>query len=72
MGTPLFQKNLSDLIKGIRSNKKNEGQFISKMLTEIKAELKSKEIEVKAVAIQKLTFVCSVIISSVVTYCSYK
>eukprot|EP00698_Gefionella_okellyi_P006123 TRINITY_DN15571_c0_g1_i1.p1 TRINITY_DN15571_c0_g1~~TRINITY_DN15571_c0_g1_i1.p1 ORF type:complete len:1203 (-),score=311.42 TRINITY_DN15571_c0_g1_i1:35-3643(-) len=52
----LFQKNLSDLIKGIRSNKKNEAQFISKMLTEIKQELKSKEIDVKVIAIQKLTF----------------
>jgi len=53
----LFQSNLTDLIKGIRRNKKTEKQFISHALLEMKVECKATDGEVKSTAVQKLTFV---------------
>jgi AP-3 complex subunit delta len=53
----LFKKSLNDLVKGIRSNKDREDEYISTCIAEIKDELRSKEMNVKVVAIQKLTFV---------------
>jgi AP-3 complex subunit delta-1 len=52
----LFQKNLSDLIKGIRTNKKGEADFIQQCIDEIRQELKNKEILVKVTAISKMTY----------------
>lgn len=54
----LFEKSLADLVRGIRNNKKNEAKYISQCIQEIKEELKSREMEKKTVAIQKLTYVC--------------
>jgi len=71
----LFQKNLTDLIKGIRANKKTEASYIARCMTEIKEEAKSKEVDIKAIAVQKLTFVCPqrVCISCPnPCFCSYK
>jgi AP-3 complex subunit delta len=53
----LFKKSLNDLVKGIRSNKDREDEYIATCIGEIKDELRSKEMNVKVVAIQKLTFV---------------
>jgi len=54
----MFEKSLADLIRGIRANKKNEEAFISSCLEEITSEIKSNDIDIKAVALQKLTYVC--------------
>jgi len=52
----MFEKSLADLIRGIRANKKNEAAFISSCLEEITSEIKSNDIDIKAVALQKLTY----------------
>ena len=52
----MFEKSLSDLVRGIRNNKKNEGKFISQCIQEIKEELKQ-DMQKKTIAIQKLTYV---------------
>jgi hypothetical protein len=54
----LFRKSLTDLVRGIRANKKDEHKFITKCLQEIKEELRSTDKKVKVIAIQKLTYVC--------------
>ena len=54
--TQLFQKNLPDLVKGIRKHKKNEQDYIQKALQEIKEELKHRDIQVKVIAVQKMTY----------------
>eukprot|EP01111_Echinosteliopsis_oligospora_P001434 TRINITY_DN1216_c0_g1_i3.p1 TRINITY_DN1216_c0_g1~~TRINITY_DN1216_c0_g1_i3.p1 ORF type:complete len:1244 (-),score=342.48 TRINITY_DN1216_c0_g1_i3:2933-6664(-) len=52
----MFEKSLTDLVRGIRNNKKNEAKYISQAIQEIKEELKSIDMDKKAVAIQKLTY----------------
>eukprot|EP00761_Pharyngomonas_kirbyi_P012792 gb/GECH01012819.1/.p1 GENE.gb/GECH01012819.1/~~gb/GECH01012819.1/.p1 ORF type:complete len:1117 (+),score=330.82 gb/GECH01012819.1/:1-3351(+) len=52
----MFQKNLSDLVKGIRNNKKNEEQYILQQIEEIKSEIKSTDLSRKTTALQKLTY----------------
>jgi AP-3 complex subunit delta len=47
----LFQKTLQDLIKGIRSHKKDPSSFISKSIAEIKDEMKLIDPFVKAEAV---------------------
>lgn len=51
-----LQKSLSDLVGGIRKNKKNESQFIQNCIDQIREELKSPNQDVVTVAVQKLTF----------------
>ena len=51
-----FQKNLADLVKGIRGHKKNEKEYIQKCLNEIKEEFKSSDCRVKCIAVQKCTY----------------
>ena len=41
MSDPIFQGTLQDMIKGIRSNKKDPSSFISKEIADIKTELRS-------------------------------
>jgi AP-3 complex subunit delta-1 len=53
----VFKKNLTDLIRGIRGCKDNtDSQYISQAIQEIKEEVRSTDWDVKAQAIQKLTF----------------
>lgn len=52
----LFDKNLTDLVRGIRNNKTNEAKYISQCLEEIKEELKIPHVNVKANAVAKLTY----------------
>ena len=52
----LFRKSLTDLVKGIRSNKNNEQAYISKAINEIKEELKKPDYKVKMVAVAKVTY----------------
>ncbi len=55
----MFEKSLTDLVKGIRAHKHNEEAYIRTSIAEIKNELKSNDIKKKAVAVQKLTYVCN-------------
>lgn len=57
IGSSLFRKDLVALVRGIRANKDNESKFISAALQEIKEELQSTDKEIKAMAVQKLTYV---------------
>lgn len=52
----LFDKSLTDLVRGIRNNKSNESKFIAQCIEEIKDELKIPNINAKANAVAKLTY----------------
>ncbi|XP_048481797.1 AP-3 complex subunit delta [Plutella xylostella] len=52
----MFDKNLSDLVRGIRNNKDNEAKYIAQCMEEIKVELRQDNIAVKANAVAKLTY----------------
>ncbi|XP_055327489.1 AP-3 complex subunit delta-1-like isoform X2 [Paramacrobiotus metropolitanus] len=52
----LFDKSLTDLVRGIRNNRDNEARYISQCLDEIKQELKQDNMAVKMNAIEKLTY----------------
>ncbi|CAI5745231.1 unnamed protein product [Peronospora destructor] len=52
----MFEKNLQDLVKGIRSSKGDGTLYIAQALQEIKAELRSTDPFLKAQAIRKLTY----------------
>ncbi|KAH7723145.1 AP-3 complex subunit delta-1-like protein [Aphelenchoides avenae] len=52
----LFDKNLTDLIRGIRNNKENEARYIAACIEEIKVELRQDSTFVKANAIEKLGY----------------
>jgi AP-3 complex subunit delta-1 len=58
----LFQKNLQDVVKGIRSHHKRGAPdgFISEAFAEIKIELKSTDVFIKAEAVRKLTYLQSI------------
>lgn len=47
----LFQKTLQDLIKGIRSHRKDPSAFVSKAIADIKDELRSNDPFLKAEAV---------------------
>ncbi|XP_063890764.1 AP-3 complex subunit delta [Helicoverpa armigera] len=52
----MFDKNLTDLVRGIRNNKDNESKYIAQCMEEIKVELRQENIAVKANAVAKLTY----------------
>ncbi|TMS34312.1 hypothetical protein L596_001937 [Steinernema carpocapsae] len=52
----LFDKSLTDLIRGIRNNKDNEAKYIAACIEEIKMELRQDSTFVKANAIEKLAY----------------
>ncbi|GMS84974.1 hypothetical protein PENTCL1PPCAC_7149, partial [Pristionchus entomophagus] len=52
----LFDKSLTDLIRGIRNNKDNEARYIAACIDEIKQELRQDSVYVKANAIEKLCY----------------
>lgn len=52
----MFEKNLTDLVRGIRNNKSNEAKYIASCLDEIKQELRQENAAVKANAVAKLTY----------------
>jgi AP-3 complex subunit delta-1 len=53
----MWERSLQDLIRGLRSNKKDEATFVNKAVEEIREEIKNKDMELKAGAIMKLTYV---------------
>ncbi|KAI0334057.1 Ap3d1 protein [Cubamyces sp. BRFM 1775] len=52
----MWERTLQDLIRGLRANKKDESKFIAQAVDEIRQEIKSKDMEIKAAAILKLTY----------------
>ncbi|KAI7830322.1 adaptin N terminal region-domain-containing protein [Gamsiella multidivaricata] len=52
----LFAHTLTDLIRGIRQNKKNEQSYIAKEIADIRLELRRNDADLKAQAIAKLTY----------------
>lgn len=54
----MWERTLQDLIRGLRANKKDESKFIAKAVDEIREEIRSKDMELKAGAVLKLTYVC--------------
>ncbi|KAG1690504.1 hypothetical protein DVH05_028007 [Phytophthora capsici] len=52
----MFEKNLQDLVKGIRSAKGDVSVYISQAMQEIKTELRSTDPFIKAQAVRKLTY----------------
>ena len=56
VGGMFGQKSLTDIVKGIRATKRDTALFISACIAEIKTEISSTDPQVKATALQKLTF----------------
>ncbi|KAF9582534.1 AP-3 complex subunit delta, partial [Lunasporangiospora selenospora] len=52
----VFAHSLTDLIRGIRQNKKNEQAYITKEIADIRGELRGNDADLKAQAIAKLTY----------------
>ncbi|KAF8899233.1 Ap3d1 protein [Infundibulicybe gibba] len=52
----MWERTLQDLIRGLRANKKDESKFIAKAVDEIRSEIKSDDMELKAGAVLKLTY----------------
>ena len=57
----MWERTLQDLIRGLRANKKDESKFIAKAVDEIRNEIKSDDMELKAGAVLKLTYVSCVL-----------
>jgi AP-3 complex subunit delta len=53
----MWERTLQDLIRGLRAHKNDEANFISQVVDEIRQEIKSKDMELKAGAVMKLTYV---------------
>jgi len=52
----MFQKNLQDLIKSIRANKRDPAGLIASSIADAKSELRSTDGFIKAEAVRKLTY----------------
>ncbi|KIM26948.1 hypothetical protein M408DRAFT_330313 [Serendipita vermifera MAFF 305830] len=52
----MWERTLQDLIRGLRANKNDERKFISQAIDEIRKEVRNKDMETKAGAILKMTF----------------
>ena len=53
----MWERTLQDLVRGLRANKKDEAKFIARAVDEIRQEIKSDDMELKAGAVLKLTYV---------------
>jgi AP-3 complex subunit delta len=53
----MWERTLQDLVRGLRANKKDEAKFISSAVDEIRREIRSDDMELKAGAVLKLTYV---------------
>lgn len=53
----MWERTLQDLVRGLRANKRDEAKFIAQAVDEIRMEVKSKDMELKAGAVLKLTYV---------------
>ena len=52
----MFEKALTDVVKGIRPSKRETALYILQCISEIKSEINSSDMFVKTNALQKLTF----------------
>ncbi|OCK75912.1 AP-3 complex subunit delta [Lepidopterella palustris CBS 459.81] len=52
----MFEKSLYDLIRGLRNHKGNERVYIQESLKECRREIKSNDMDLKATALMKLTY----------------
>jgi AP-3 complex subunit delta-1 len=52
----LFVKSLGDFVRGLRTNKSNEAEYIARNIQVIKEELRSSNMSKKATALLKLTY----------------
>lgn len=57
----MWERTLQDLIRGLRANKQDEAKFVAQAVDEIRREIRSKDMELKAGAVLKLTYVRIVI-----------
>jgi AP-3 complex subunit delta-1 len=64
----MWERTLQDLIRGLRANKQDESTFINRAVDEIREEIKNKDMELKAGAIMKLTYV-SVALRKYLIFC---
>ena len=53
----MWERTLQDLVRGLRANKKDEAKFIAKAVDEIRREIKTDDMDLKAGAVLKLTYV---------------
>jgi AP-3 complex subunit delta-1 len=53
----MFEKSLTELIKGIRAHKGSEAKYIDSAIGECRKEIKSRDLDIKARAIMKLAYV---------------
>ena len=53
----MWERNLQDLIRGLRAHKHDESRFIAGAIEEIRKEVRSDDMELKAAAVLKLTYV---------------
>ncbi|KAJ6759810.1 DELTA ADAPTIN-RELATED [Salix purpurea] len=57
----LFQRGLDDIIKGVRHQQSStESIFMSRVIEEIRREIKSTDLQTKSTALQKLTYLNSI------------
>ncbi|KAJ2160044.1 AP-3 complex subunit delta [Coemansia sp. RSA 552] len=52
----MFEKSLTDLIQGLRANKRNEAHYIQRSLSEIQREVQASDMRQKSVAVDKLNY----------------
>jgi len=52
----MFEKSLYDLIRGLRNHKGTEREYIQESLRECRKEIKSQDMDLKATALMKLTY----------------
>ncbi|EIM92407.1 Adaptor protein complex AP-3 delta subunit, partial [Stereum hirsutum FP-91666 SS1] len=52
----MWERTLQDLVRGLRANKRDEAKFIAQAVDEIRMEVRSKDMELKAGAVLKLTY----------------
>lgn len=52
----MFEKSLYDLIRGLRNHKGNEREYIQDTIRECRKEIKSQDMNLKATALLKLTY----------------
>lgn len=53
----MWERNLQDLIRGLRAHKNDEARFIAGAIEEIRKEVRGEDMELKAAAVLKLTYV---------------
>ncbi|KAL5536063.1 APL5 [Sanghuangporus sanghuang] len=52
----MWERNLQDLIRGLRAHKHDESRFIASAIEEIRKEVRGEDMELKAAAVLKLTY----------------